>query len=66
MALIISKSSTVQISEIKDTVYRAVRRLIMHLLKVVKLCTGDAVALTSVDNLDLAEVSRLASNLFVT
>ncbi len=58
MTAISSRSFQVELSDLKETVYHAARRLILHpeVLKAVKICTGDVVALSNGDNLDIVKV----------
>ncbi|KAK0183804.1 AAA family ATPase [Armillaria mellea] len=57
MASIASKTFRIELSDTQDYAYHAVRRVILHpeVLKTVKLCTGDVVALSSGDTLDIVE-----------
>ncbi|KAF8916979.1 AAA family ATPase [Mucidula mucida] len=57
MTAISSRSFQVELSDLKETVYHAARRLILHpeVLKAVKICTGDVVALSNGDNLDIVK-----------
>ncbi|KAK0244621.1 AAA family ATPase [Armillaria nabsnona] len=57
MASIASKTFRIELSDTQDYVYHAVRRVILHpeVLKTVKLCTGDVVALSSGDTLDIVK-----------
>lgn len=59
MASIASKTFRIELSDTQDYAYHAVRRVILHpeVLKTVKLCTGDVVALSSGDTLDIVKVS---------
>lgn len=58
MASVSTKTFTVELSDLTETTYHAARRLILHpeVLKAVKLCTGDVVALARGDNMDNVEV----------
>lgn len=57
MASIASKTFRIELSDTQDYAYHAVRRVILHpeVLKTVKLCTGDVVALSSGDTLDIVK-----------
>ncbi|KAK0430724.1 AAA family ATPase [Armillaria borealis] len=57
MASVASKTFRIELSDTQDYAYHAVRRVILHpeVLKTVKLCTGDVVALSSGDTLDVVK-----------
>ncbi|KAG7444103.1 AAA-domain-containing protein [Guyanagaster necrorhizus] len=57
MTSIASKTFKIELLDTQDYAYHAARRVILHpeVLKAVKLCTGDAVALSSGDTLDIVK-----------
>ncbi|KAK0201465.1 AAA family ATPase [Desarmillaria ectypa] len=57
MSSIASKTFRIELSDTQHYAYHAARRVILHpeVLKTVKLCTGDVVALSSGDTLDIVK-----------
>lgn len=58
MTSLATKLFKVELSDVEETVYHAARRLILHpeVLKAVKLCTGDIVALFDGDSAGVVKV----------